>query len=86
MSGIYLGNSTVADPLGQTMVIAENVETLLVADCIPSDYPPTHPMGQSDFVRDRRPELYAQLVSKSVIHNKSGTVYHYPDNANDRDD
>lgn len=43
MSGIYLGNSTVADPMGQTMVIAENVETMLVADCVPEAYPPRHP-------------------------------------------
>lgn len=43
MSGIYLGNSTVADPMGQTMVIAENVETMLIVDCVPDAYPPTHP-------------------------------------------
>lgn len=86
MSGIYLGNSTVADPMGETMVIAENVETMLIADCIPSDYPPLHPEGQSDFIRDRRPELYAQLTSMSVVHNIDGSEHNYPVNANERTD
>jgi predicted amidohydrolase len=86
MSGIYLGNSTVADPLGQTMVIAENVETMLIVDCIPSDYPPTHPEGASDFFKDRRPELYAQLTSSSMMHNSEGKEYKYPANANERVD
>jgi predicted amidohydrolase len=86
MSGIYLGNSTVADPLGQTMVIAENVETMLITDCIPTDCPPTHPGGQSDFIRDRRPELYSQLTSTTVVRNATGTTHVYPTNPNDRKD
>jgi len=86
MSGIYLGNSTVADPMGQTMVIAENVETMLIVDCIPSAYPPTHPEGQSNFIRDRRPELYSQLVSPSIVQNVDGSTYEYPVDANQRQD
>lgn len=83
MSGIFLGNTTVADPLGQTMVIAENVETMVITDCIPTEYPPTHPEGQSCFFRDRRPELYGQLTSTSIVHNSDGNQYIYPTNPND---
>jgi len=82
MSGIYLGNSTVVDPMGQTMVKAENVETMLIADCVPSVYPPTHPEGQSCFIRDRRPDLFSKLTSMSVIDNKDGTTISYPTDPN----
>ncbi len=63
LSAVYLGNSTIASPYGQIMVCADNVETLLVADCIPGDYQATHPLGQSDYIRDRRPPLYSQLTA-----------------------
>lgn len=82
MSGIYLGNSTVADPSGTTMVIAENVETLLVADCIPENYPPLHPEGQSNFFLDRRPELYSALTSPSITMNTDGSTFEYPKDPN----
>lgn len=64
------------------MVIAENVETMLVTDCIPSDYPPTHPEGQSNFFKDRRPELYSQLVSKDITLNYNGDSHQYPEDVN----
>jgi len=85
MSGIYLGNSTVADPLGQTMVTAENVETMLIVDCIPTEYPPTHPEGASDFFKDRRPELFGQLTS--MYHRRQdGNLWSYPADPNHDDD
>lgn len=82
LSGIYLGNSTVADPMGQTMVIAENVETMLIVDCIPTDYPPVHPNGQSDFFKDRRPELFKALTDMHHIRNSDGSTYVYPADLN----
>ena len=82
MSGIYLGNGTVVDPMVQTMVKAENVEIMLIADCVPSVYPPTHPEGQSCFIRDRRPDLFSKLTSMSVIENKDGTTISYPTDPN----
>ena len=55
--GKYLGNSMVANPHGEMMVAAKNEVTLLIADCVPSDYGPTHPEG-TNYLEDRRPELY----------------------------
>jgi len=55
--GKYLGNSMVANPHGEVMVAAKNEVTLLIADCVPSDYGPTHPEG-TNYLEDRRPELY----------------------------
>ncbi|MBK1648718.1 carbon-nitrogen hydrolase family protein [Rhabdochromatium marinum] len=55
--GRYLGNSVIANPHGELMVAAKNEPTLLIADCIPSDYGPTHPEN-TDYLQDRRPELY----------------------------
>jgi predicted amidohydrolase len=55
--GKYLGNSMIANPHGEVMVAAKNEVTLLIADCVPSDYGPTHPEG-TNYLEDRRPELY----------------------------
>ncbi len=55
--GRYLGNSVIANPHGELLVAARNEKTLLVADCVPSDYGPTHPEN-TDYLQDRRPELY----------------------------
>lgn len=55
--GRYLGNSMVANPHGETLVAARNEVTLLIADCIPADYGPTHPEN-SNYLIDRRPEIY----------------------------
>ncbi len=59
--GKYLGNSMVANPHGELMVAANNEVTLLLADCIPADYGPTHPEDTS-YLEDRRTELYKNLV------------------------
>ncbi|MEB3331082.1 MAG: carbon-nitrogen hydrolase family protein [Synechococcaceae cyanobacterium] len=53
----YLGNSIVAGPHGDVLVAARPEATLLVADCLPSDYGPFHPAG-TRYLDDRRPELY----------------------------
>ena len=63
----YLGNSMVADPHGQMVVAARNEETLLIADCIPDDYGPTHPEN-TDYLKDRRPQLYKELVATEVAY------------------
>jgi predicted amidohydrolase len=53
----YLGNSVVAGPHGDLLVAARPEPTLLLADCVPGDYPPLHPAG-TRYLDDRRPELY----------------------------
>ena len=60
--GKYLGNSMVANPHGELMVAAKNEVTLLIADCIPEDYAPTHPEN-TNYLEDRRSELYSLLVT-----------------------
>ena len=53
----------VADPHGQLLVAARNEVTLLIADCVPGDYGPTHP-EDTDYLKDRRPELYGEFVKR----------------------
>lgn len=53
----YLGNSVVVGPHGDLLVAARPEPTLLLADCLPGDYGPTHPAG-TRYLDDRRPELY----------------------------
>ncbi|NET60910.1 MAG: nitrilase [Symploca sp. SIO2E6] len=81
LSAIYLGNSAIADPYGQLLVAADNVETLLIADCVPGNYTCTHPDGQSDYIKDRRPNLYHQLTSMKVT-LPDGSIYDYPEDPN----
>ena len=76
--GVYLGNSVVADPYGQLLVAADNVETLLITDCVPGNYTYSHPEGQSDYIKDRRPNLYSQLVSRTAT-LPDGSTYTYPE-------
>jgi predicted amidohydrolase len=59
--GRYLGNSIIANPHGEVLIAARNEETLLVADCIPVSYGPTHPLD-TVYLEDRRPELYGELT------------------------
>lgn len=61
--GRFLGNSVVADPHGRILTAASNEETLLLTDCVPSDYGPTHPEN-TYYLKDRRPELYSVLLTK----------------------
>lgn len=63
---VYLGNSIISDPHGQIMTAARPTdEVILIADCIPGEYTPVHPCGTS-YIKDRRPDLYNQLVSQDV--------------------
>lgn len=81
LTGVYLGNSVIANPHGEVMVAADNVETLLVADCVPGQYTFTHPDGQSDYIRDRRPPLYGQLTAMTAT-MPDGSSYTYPEDPN----
>jgi predicted amidohydrolase len=53
----YLGNSVIVGPHGDLLAAARAEPTLLLADCLPGEYGPTHPAG-SRYLDDRRPELY----------------------------
>jgi predicted amidohydrolase len=53
----YLGNSVICGPHGDLVVAARPEPTLLLADCIPSEYGETHPLG-TRHLNDLRPELY----------------------------
>ena len=59
--GKYLGNSMIASPHGELLLAAKNQVTLLIADCIPGDYGPTHPEN-TNYLKDRRPELYSEML------------------------
>ena len=61
--GRFLGNSVVADPHGRILSAASNEETLLLTDCVPSDYGPTHPEN-TYYLKDRRPEHYSVLLKR----------------------
>ena len=52
----YLGNSVICGPHGDLVLAARAEPTLLVADCLPGDYGPTHPAATS-YLADRRPEM-----------------------------
>jgi len=65
----YLGNSTIANPHGEIVVTANHdEEVMLIADCIPSDFAPTHPCG-TNYIKDRRPSLYNDLVKESIAYD-----------------
>jgi 5-aminopentanamidase len=70
----YRGNSVISSPNGDLLLAARSEETLLIADVIPSDFGPTHPEG--DYLKDRRPELYRELIAKNVTFEGG---YAYPD-------
>ena len=58
----YLGNSIICGPHGDVLCAARSEPTLLIADCLPAEYGPTHPMGTS-YLEDLRPDLYARLAT-----------------------
>ena len=61
--GLYLGNSVIAGPHGDILLHPRNEETLLIGDCVPDDYGPTHPEN-TNYLKDRRPEIYGELIAK----------------------
>jgi predicted amidohydrolase len=71
----YRGNSMVCGPHGDTILAARPEETLLIADVIPGDYGPTHPEGH--YLKNRRPELYQQLVAMHATFD-GGYTYKMP--------
>ncbi len=98
--GQYLGNSCLADPHGNWLLPVYplppqrndrpgsgwNDHMLLIADCVPSLYGPTHPetrihdkQAATNYLRDRRPDLYAQLVSSQRIDQDTGEDTKYPE-------
>lgn len=52
----YLGNSLICGPHGDVLVAARPEPTLLLADCLPSDYGETHPTG-TRHLEDLRTDL-----------------------------
>jgi len=70
----YRGNSIISGPDGDLLLAARPEETLMIADIVPSDFGPTHPEG--DYLKDRRPELYHELIEKHVSFEGG---YAYPD-------
>lgn len=64
--GSYLGNSVIAGPHGDIVLSPRNEETLMIADCVPGDYGPTHPEN-TNYLRDRIPSLYAGLSTDEGV-------------------
>ncbi len=63
----YGGNSIICGPHGDIIVEANHEQnTLLIADCVPAYYGMTHPAPKYYYLKDRRPELYKELVSEKV--------------------
>jgi predicted amidohydrolase len=71
----YRGNSVLCGPHGDMVLAARLEETLLIADVVPGDYGPPHPEGH--YLRNRRPELYAQLVVMQAAFD-GGYEYNIP--------
>ena len=75
----YTGNSIICSPYGKAMVKAmANQHTILIADCVYSDYPPTQP-ADTNYLINRRPELAGYLTNKTVSF-PFGKTYTYPAN------
>jgi predicted amidohydrolase len=53
----YLGNSLICGPHGDVLAAARPEPTLLIADCRPGEYGPTHPAA-TRYHEDLRPDLY----------------------------
>ncbi|MCT0217394.1 carbon-nitrogen hydrolase family protein [Synechococcus sp. CS-1329] len=64
--GAYLGNSVVAAPDGTLLLAASDEPTLLIADCRPGDYGPSHPEGTT-YLSDRRTDLYGALAQPQAL-------------------
>jgi predicted amidohydrolase len=71
----YRGNSMLCGPHGDMILAARPEETLLIADVVPGDYGPTHPEGH--YLKNRRPELYKQLVAMQAAF-EAGYTYKIP--------
>lgn len=98
--GGYLGNSCLVDPHGNFLLSkfelppsrcdkpgsGWNDQMLLIADCVPAFYGPTHPetniRGRSaatHYLKDRRRQLYGPLTEPSYVDPEDGTIKSYPE-------
>ncbi len=72
----YRGNSIIIGPHGDVIVAAgHEQDTLLVADCIPEYYGMTHPAPKYNYLKDRRPEMYAPLTAPTADFLPEGWTY-----------
>ncbi len=72
----YRGNSIIVGPHGDVIVAAgHQQDTLLVADCLPEYYGMTHPAPKYDYLKDRRPEMYAPLTAPTADFLPGGWTY-----------
>ncbi len=55
---------------------------MLIGDCIPGDYAPTHPEG--DYLRNRRPELYGDLMAMQADFDGGYEYKDPPDRSSDK--
>ena len=56
----------VAAPDGSLLLAASDEPTLLIADCRPGDYGPSHPEGTT-YLSDRRTDLYGPLAQPQAL-------------------
>jgi len=96
--GGYLGNSCLADPHGNFLIPVMtlppkrqdqpgsgwNDHMLLMADCVPAFYGPTHPetkihdrSAATEYINDRRWNLYGPLVFPEHIDQTTGKIKKY---------
>jgi len=97
--GSYLGNSCLVDPHGNFLLpeiklpphrpdkpsSGWNDHMLMIADCIPSHYGPTHPetsihgkLAATHYLTDRRYNLYGQLTCQTYVDQEDGKTKTYP--------
>ncbi|MEA3490491.1 MAG: carbon-nitrogen hydrolase family protein [Campylobacterota bacterium] len=63
----YQGNSVVSGPHGDIIVAANHEQdTMLIVDCIPGYYGMTHPAPKYNYLKDRRPDMYRELIAPEV--------------------
>ena len=96
----YLGNSCLYDPHGNALLSVMPLpphrtdqpcsgwdeDMLLIADCVPSFYGPTHPetlIGEvpraTHYLADRRRDLYDALTARSYVDAQTQTTLDYPE-------
>ena len=76
----FRGNSIICGPHGDIIIAADHEqETLLIADVVPQYYGPTHPEVDHNYLIDRRPGLYGELVREEVEFDSGYTYPTYPD-------
>lgn len=72
----YRGNSIVCGPHGDVLAAANHEQdTMLIVDCIPGYYGMTHPAPKYYYLKDRRPEMYKELLAPKVNFKKGGYTY-----------